>query len=76
MLKLILAIGATSFDETFSLRPSATQWVYEAQTWLSAPEFKSRLHLQFVQTHLLLLLGARSVRSSRECNMDLVRHVA
>ena len=56
-LKLVLAIGATMYDEQFSLRTSAIQWVYEAQTWLSEPEFKSRLSIQTLQTNLLLLLA-------------------
>lgn len=40
-LKLVLAIGATTYDEQFSLRASVIQWVYKAQTWFSEPEFKS-----------------------------------
>ena len=56
-LKLVLAIGATTYDEQFSLRASAIQWVYEAQTWFSEPEFKSRLSIQALQTNLLLLLA-------------------
>lgn len=56
-LKLVLAIGATTYDENFSLRVSASRWVYEAQTWASEPEFKSRLGIQSLQTNLLLLLA-------------------
>ncbi|GAB1313393.1 hypothetical protein MFIFM68171_03603 [Madurella fahalii] len=56
-LKLVLAIGAPIYDSTFSLRPLALRWVYEAQTWLSAPEFKSRLGLPSLQTNLLHLLA-------------------
>ena len=56
-LKLVLAIGATVYDEQFSLRVSAIRWVYEAQTWLSEPKFKSRLGIKFVQTNILLLLA-------------------
>ncbi|KAF2491501.1 hypothetical protein BU16DRAFT_552235 [Lophium mytilinum] len=56
-LKLVLAIGATTYDEQFSLRPLAIKWVYEAQTWYSEPEFKSRLSIQSLQTNLLLLLA-------------------
>lgn len=56
-LKLVLAIGATTYDESFSLRASAIRWVYEAQTWISEPEFKARLNLQFLQTNILLLLA-------------------
>src|SRR5690348_15493411 len=42
-LRLVHALGATTYDDDFSLRASATQWIYEAQTWISEPEFKSRL---------------------------------
>ncbi|KAI1139855.1 putative C6 transcription factor [Hypoxylon sp. FL0543] len=60
-LKLVLAIGATTYDEHFSLRPSAMKWVYEAQTWISEPGFKHRLNLQYLQTHILLLLAREAV---------------
>ncbi|KAJ5299154.1 hypothetical protein N7476_010711 [Penicillium atrosanguineum] len=60
-LKLIFAIGATMHDDKFSLRTSAIRWVYEAQTWISEPEFKSRLNIQFLQTTILLLLARENV---------------
>jgi len=60
-VKLVLAIGATLYDPEFSLRPSAMQWVYEAQSWLLEPEFKSRLSIQALQTYLLLLLSRELV---------------
>ncbi|KAK3297791.1 uncharacterized protein B0H64DRAFT_416719 [Chaetomium fimeti] len=56
-LKLVMAIGATTYDDTFSLRPCAMKWAYEGQTWLSAPEFKSRLGLPALQSSILLLLA-------------------
>ncbi len=56
-LKLVMAIGAATYDTTFSLRSEATRWVYEAQTWLSAPEFKARLGLRALQNSILLLLA-------------------
>jgi len=56
-LKLVLAIGATTYDDKFSLRTSAIRWVYEAQTYLSEPNLKSRLSIQSLQTNLLLLLA-------------------
>jgi hypothetical protein len=59
-VKLVLAIGATVYDENFSMRTEATRWVYEAQTWLSSPTFKSRLGIQYLQISILLLL-ARSL---------------
>ncbi|KAJ5691889.1 hypothetical protein N7462_001312 [Penicillium macrosclerotiorum] len=60
-LKLIFAIGATMYDDHFTLRTSAIRWVHEAQTWSSEPEFKSRLTIQFLQTSILLLLARESV---------------
>lgn len=56
-LKLILAIGATVYDEKFSLRVSAVTWIYEAQNYLSEPNYKSRLSLQSLQTDILLLIA-------------------
>ena len=56
-LKLVLAIGATVYDEQFSLRVSAIRWVHEAQTWLSEPVFKSRLSIESLQTNLLFLIA-------------------
>lgn len=56
-LKLVLAIGAATYDDTFSLRISATRWIYEAQTWLSEPKLKARLGIQSLQTDLLLLFA-------------------
>lgn len=60
-LKLVLAIGAVTYDPKFSLRTEATRWIYEAQTYLSEPVFKSRLRIQTVQTRILLLLAMEFV---------------
>ncbi|KAJ5613194.1 hypothetical protein N7510_006388 [Penicillium lagena] len=60
-LKLVFAIGATMYDDKFSLRNSAVRWVHEAQTWISEPEFKARLNIQFLQTSILLLLARENV---------------
>ncbi|RGP58953.1 hypothetical protein FSPOR_11662 [Fusarium sporotrichioides] len=60
-LRLVHALGATTYDENFSLRSSAIQWIYEAQTWISEPEFKSRLGIEFLQTNILLLLAREIV---------------
>lgn len=60
-LKLVMAIGAAMYDEGFLLRASATRWVYEAQTWLAEPHFKSKLSVQFLQTNILLLLAREIV---------------
>ncbi|KAL4936383.1 hypothetical protein BDV06DRAFT_233450 [Aspergillus oleicola] len=60
-LKLVLAIGAVTYDDHFSLRSSAIQWVHEAQIWISGPKHKGRLNIQAMQTNLLLLLAQERV---------------
>jgi hypothetical protein len=60
-LKLVLAIGASTYDKDFSFRVPAIKWIYEAQTWLSEPKFKSRLDIPFLQTSLLLLIAQERV---------------
>lgn len=60
-LKLVLAIGAIFYDENCSMRPEATQWIYEAQTWMSSPTFKSKLGIQYLQINILLLLARELV---------------
>lgn len=56
-LKLVLAIGCTTYDDQLSLRSSAIRFIYEAQTWLAEPEFKARLGIPFLQAQILLLVG-------------------
>lgn len=60
-LKLVLAIGAVTYDDQFSLRTSAMQWVYEAQIWISGPKYKARLNFQAMQTNMLLLFAQEQV---------------
>lgn len=60
-LKLVLAIGATLYDTTFSMRIEATRWVYEAQSWLMSPAFKSKLGICFLQNNILVLLARELV---------------
>ncbi|ODM18251.1 hypothetical protein SI65_06122 [Aspergillus cristatus] len=64
-VKLVLAIGATTYDGDFKLRTSAVRWVQEAQFWSSKPEFKSQLNIQSLQTNLLLLLARERVGVDR-----------
>lgn len=54
-LKLVMAIGAASYDREFSLREQALRWIHEAMAWLSRPEFKSRLGVKYIQTSMLLI---------------------
>lgn len=48
------------------MRATATHWVYEAQNWLSKPDFKSRLNIQSLQTNLLLLLARETINVGGE----------
>ncbi|KAI1775835.1 hypothetical protein F4818DRAFT_415085 [Hypoxylon cercidicola] len=56
-LQLVMAIGSTIYDGCFSMRKSATKWVYEAQCWLISPNPKSRLTLSGLQVMLLLCIA-------------------
>ncbi|KAF7157474.1 hypothetical protein CNMCM5623_001735 [Aspergillus felis] len=60
-VKLVFALGAVTYDDRFSLRASAIQWVYEAQLWISGPKYKSRLNIQSLQANLLLLFAQEQV---------------
>jgi hypothetical protein len=60
-LKLVLAIGCATYDDQLSLRSLAIQFIYEAQTWLSEPEYKARLGIPFLQTHILLLVARETL---------------
>ncbi|WPG99068.1 Hypothetical protein R9X50_00187300 [Acrodontium crateriforme] len=66
-VKLVLAIGAVTHDASFSLRPSAIRWIYEAQTAMSEPRLKQRLNIEYLQISLLLLLA----RDIVDVNSDL-----
>ena len=61
MFKLVLAIGAMIYDDKVSMRAEAVRWVFEAQTWLSSPFFKSQLGVQYLQISILLLLARELV---------------
>ncbi|EZF28010.1 hypothetical protein H112_00107 [Trichophyton rubrum D6] len=60
-VKLVLAIGAVTYDKDFSLRALANKWIYEAQAWLLDPKFKLRSNIQSLQSHLLLLFAQKTV---------------
>jgi hypothetical protein len=65
-VKLVLAVGAITYDDHFSLRTSAIHWVHEAQNWLAKPDFKSRLNIQSLQTEILLVLARETVNVGGE----------
>ncbi|KAF3065939.1 hypothetical protein GL218_09247 [Daldinia childiae] len=56
-LQLVMAIGAAVYDDQYTMRKSAMQWVYEAQSWLISPAPKSRLTLTGLRVMLLLCLA-------------------
>ncbi|KAH6989638.1 hypothetical protein BKA56DRAFT_476854 [Ilyonectria sp. MPI-CAGE-AT-0026] len=66
LLKLVFAIGAPTYDHNFSLRNSALKWVYEAQTWVSAPEFKAMLSMPYLQIQILLIFARETTRAGRD----------
>jgi hypothetical protein len=57
LLQLVMALGATLQDNVFSLRPMATQWIFEAQMWLMVPPEKKRINIEGIQIQCLLLLA-------------------
>lgn len=56
-LKLVLALGAVTYDDTCTLRISAIRWIYEAQTYLAEPVYKPRLGIQNLQTRVLIIIA-------------------
>lgn len=60
-LSLVLALGATTFDDTFSLRTQATHWVCMARTWLAWPRPKADQDIPSLQTDILYLLAQERV---------------
>ena len=58
-MQLCMAIGTCFQEDVANLRHLATQWIYEAQFWLAAPE-KSRVNLAALQIMCLLHLGRES----------------
>ncbi|GAW23823.1 hypothetical protein ANO14919_134000 [Xylariales sp. No.14919] len=67
-LQLVLAIGSTIYDEYFSMRKSAVQWVTEAQYWLLAPPAKGKLTITGLQIMILLSIA----RETASVGGDLV----
>ncbi|CAG9981856.1 unnamed protein product [Clonostachys byssicola] len=56
-IKLVLAIGATVYDEKFSMRKSTVHWIHEAETWHSRPDYKARIFIRDIQSRILLLIA-------------------
>lgn len=61
-LLLVMAIGTMFYQglDYHSIRSSALQWVYAAQSWMSAPFEKGRLNLSGLQVHCLVLLARQT----------------
>lgn len=57
LLQLIMTLGAIVHDDVFSLRPLATQWIFEAQMWLIIPPEKKKISIEGIQIQCLLLLA-------------------
>ena len=63
-VKLVLAIGAECHDLRFQHRSLAIRWIYEAQTYISDPNAKSRLNLTTLQTQILLLVAREMISNA------------
>ena len=59
-MQLCMALGAVMYDDFFSMRATAVQWIQEAQLWLMIPPEKSRMTIAAIQIGCLLIL-AKSV---------------
>ncbi|KAH0283295.1 hypothetical protein M436DRAFT_67727 [Aureobasidium namibiae CBS 147.97] len=64
-IQLCLALGACVFDDRFSLRSSALQYIDEAKTWLTQPE-NSRPDIERLQLLCLLQLARQNICSLQE----------
>ncbi|KAH8650997.1 hypothetical protein BX600DRAFT_387382 [Xylariales sp. PMI_506] len=56
-LKLVMAVGAAVYDDQFSFRSQAVNWVHEAHVWISAPSSKDRLTIPCLQIMILMCLA-------------------
>ncbi|KAI6777768.1 Transcriptional activator protein acu-15 [Emericellopsis cladophorae] len=61
LLRLVMALGSVFHDDTFTLRPRATQWIYEAQLWIMLPPEKARMNIPGLQIMCLLTLARSAV---------------
>ncbi|KAI0429429.1 hypothetical protein F5Y09DRAFT_310218 [Xylaria sp. FL1042] len=67
-LQLVMAIGCTIYDDSFSMRKLAVQWVTEAQYWLLGPPAKGKLTITGLQIMILLAIA----RETASVGGDLV----
>ncbi|KAJ6443153.1 fungal specific transcription factor domain-containing protein [Purpureocillium lavendulum] len=56
-MQLCMALGSIMYDDVFSMRATAVQWIQEAQLWLMLPPEKSRMTIAAVQIGCLLILA-------------------
>ena len=56
-LQIVMAIAATLYDDLFTMRSQATQWVHEAQVWLLLPPEKSRMTIAGIQIMCMLSIA-------------------
>ncbi|KAK4183413.1 putative transcription factor [Podospora australis] len=68
--QLCMAIGTCFQDDVVALRPSASQWIYEAQAWLASPQEKSRLNMTGLQVMCLLHLARETC--GVECDLTWI----
>ncbi|KAI2768769.1 hypothetical protein F4815DRAFT_450849 [Daldinia loculata] len=65
LLQLCFAVGACFYDDVFSLRPHAHQWIREAENWLESPG-KLRMTVFDIQIMCLLHLARQTAHYLRE----------
>ncbi|VBB76819.1 Putative transcription factor [Podospora comata] len=68
--QLCMAIGTCFQDDVAALRPSAAQWIYEAQAWLASPCEKARLNMSGLQTMCLLHIARETC--GVECDLTWI----
>ncbi|KAF6821166.1 C6 zinc finger domain-containing protein [Colletotrichum musicola] len=54
LIQLAMAIGATFYDERFTLRSLAVRWFWEGMLWLMTPCEKSRMTMTGLQIRVLM----------------------
>lgn len=65
-LQLCMAIGASMYDDLYSLRLTAMQWVHEAQIWLLLPPEKSKMTIAGLQIMCMLTIAKATCSIGQE----------
>lgn len=66
-ITLVIAIGSSIYRDTLDadmVRWRSSQWVHEAQSWISAPMEKNRISIDGLQIQCLLILARQALSIS------------